>query len=176
MKKARMFVLLALLAIGAILAGYLLYPVLSADETGSTEAASETVESRKPVLTVMAGGESVQLYACWSYGMDWTEDGFLCVDAPPLETMLPQLVEDGLIPELVYAEDIAVISETGDEIAMTNGWLYDENYRPQDGDMANLNAGKYYVAIPMCVEGDYIVQAEEHEYAGYNYVFCLIVE
>lgn len=179
MKKARMFVLLALLAIGAILAGYLLYPVLSADETGSTEAASETVESRKPVLTVMAGGESVQPYAYWSYGMDWSENGFLCSDAPPLENELPQLVEDGLIPELVYADDITVISEAGDENIKTYH-LYDENYRQLEpleklSDIAKLDPGKYYAAIPVHVEGDYIAQAEEHEYTGYLYVLCLII-
>ena len=187
MKKVTVFIILILAAVGAILAGYLLYPVLpfgdpesSSDSQESTIAAPETEEVQVPVLTVTAKGESVQPYAYWSYGMDWSENGFLCSDAPPLENELPQLVKEGMIPELVYADDITVTSEAGDENIKTYH-LYDENYRQLEpleklSDIAKLDPGKYYAAIPVHVEGDYIAQAEEHEYSGYEYVFCLIVE
>lgn len=191
MKKVTVFIILILVAVGAILAGYLLYPALpfgdpkspsdSQEFTTTAPGAEESVDTvQEPVLTVTAKGESVQPYACWSYGMSWIESGFLCADAPPLEHELPQLVKDGLIPELVYADDIMVTSEAGDENIKTYLHLYDENYRQLDlleklSDIAKLDAGKYYAAIPVHVEGDYIAEAEEHEYTGYLYVLCLII-
>lgn len=184
-KRITVFAILILLAIGAILAGYLLYPKLpfgnpkSPSDSRETTTAPETEEGQMPVITVAARGKRVQPYAYWSYAMDWTENGFLCSDAPPLESSLSQLVKEGLIPELVYGDDITVTSETGDENIKTYH-LYDENYRqlaPLEklSGIAILDAGKYYAAIPVRVEGDYIEEAKEQEYTGYLYVFCLII-
>lgn len=182
-KRITVFTMLILLAMGAILAGYLLYPKLPfgnpESPSDSRESTTTAPETQMPVLSVTAKGKSVQPYAYWSYGMDWTENGFLCSDAPPLEPSLSQLVKEGLIPELVYGDDITVTSETGDE-NIKKYHLYDENYRQLEplenlSDIAILNAGKYYAAIPVHVEGDYIAQAKEQEYTGYLYVLCLII-
>lgn len=145
--------------------------------TGDTTPTNEKPEGH--LLTVTADGESIHPYQHFLYSEHWDGEYFVSADGVSLTMKLSRLVEEGLIPQLNYAEDItAVVSRDNAEIKGIS--LYDSKFEQLEGiwdisDLSGLDDGEYYVGINVNKQGEYIKKKKKHECSGYAFVFKLCV-
>ncbi len=144
--------------------------------TGDTTPTDEKPEEH--LLTVTAGDNSIHPYQHFLYSGHWDGEHFVCADGVSLTTELQRLDEEGLIPQLNYAEDFKVVPESDAELGYV--MLYDSKYKELErlqnvSDLSELSKGEYYVGIVVNKEGKYIEEAKRNEYKGYTLVFKLCV-
>ena len=151
------------------------------DVTDSTEENRIPDEPSESFVTVTANGVRIEPYLHAVAGTECTDNGFLAWDSDSIEPELPELIADGLVPQLQYAKDIQIAVGTN-----INGprfvLLYDDqwNLLQELGALQEISGleadpGEYYVDFSISEEGNYIEEANESEYTVYQCVFRLVI-
>ena len=135
-------------------------------------------QPREAPLTVASGGETVIPYLHFAWSAEWTGEGFLAADGLYLDAELPRLAAEGLLPELLAANDLAITY--GEHVRLSRVQLFDENFArladpANPNALADLESGKYCVAVVINEQGEYVEEADAYENTGWACVFMLIV-
>ena len=152
------------------------------DMTESTEENRLPDVLPEPLVTVTANGVSIEPYLHAVAGAEWLDNGFLFWDSDSIESQLPELMTDGLIPQLQYVKDIQITIGTkmnGPRFVLLyddQGHLLCELGSLQEISGSDVDSGEYYVDFAITKEGNYIEEVNESEYTVYQCVFRLVIE
>ena len=145
--------------------------------TDISDQSDKTMAPEQPI-TIIANDENVFPYSHFLYSGSWDGNGFLCADGVDLLSKLPQLISNGVIPQIHYSDDFKVLLE--DSVTLRHILLYDENFNQLDtilnvSDLSSLDAGEYYVGFVVNWQGAYIEAAQQNEYIGWACTLKLVI-
>ena len=158
------------------------YPI---DEALEQEARDlffgEAAARNAPLLTVSCGGRTLTPYFRFRWAEIWTGHGWLCADGTPFEEEISEH-EEGEFPIVILSGALSLRLREGVSRSGPMLQVYDKDfnrlvwYNGEDLDpLEALAPGEYWCTFGICVQGEYIPEAEQHERSGYDAVIRLIV-
>lgn len=139
---------------------------------------SYSLPNEESPVAIVSGDIKLPTYKHFAFSAEWTEGGFLFADGTPINEELQELEKAGMISSVIYNEDFSCELAQGWELSHI--LLYDKDLNQlrtlyDSADLAKLENGIYYVGMVVSKEGEYIEEADDHEYSGFVCAFKLCV-
>ena len=133
--------------------------------------------ANEPLIVVNSKEDAVEPYEKFRWSQSWTNNGWISADSFYLIGELAELSKS--FPMVTYSDDFEI--RCRDKVTVTSLSVYDAKLEPISTNdtqqiLNTLSPGTYYLLINVRVQGNYILEAKDHKYSGYDCAYKLIVE